>query len=469
MDLKNKKCLILGFGREGKAGLKYLLAQGCSEIAVADQALRQEETLAYPEVHTWFSDERWLGQVDSYDVVYKSPGIPFRYVKNFKGALLSATQIFLEQKRDHTIAITGTKGKSTSATLLYHILKEMGVSVVLGGNIGVPPLDMLEMKADLFILELSSYQLEPISISPKIGVILNIFPDHLDHHESFDAYRKAKARIGAFQRRQDTIILPYGKREDFSSLINEVSLNSDKAEKEEVQKIYFGSKNTRDSSVYLDGTSILIRDIDDGGKINEFVLCEQAETTLRGKGMLDNLCAVLECLFALRKYGHISDIPWDSVRSSLKSFSLLPHRLQEIHSVSGIVFVNDSISTIPEATINAIDVYKDTIETLILGGYDRGIPYTVLYEYLSLTTIKNIFFIPPAGARMKKEIMENFSVLLDKSACIEVPDLQTAVSLAKSSTSQGKVCLLSPAAPSFGPFKNFEERGEVFMNLVRGL
>ncbi len=449
MNLKHCTCLILGFGKEGKACLSYLLSEGAQYIGIADSALLEGVREQYPQVKKWYLGEGWQESVYDYDVILKSPGIPFHYVSNCSGKISGATQIFLEKHRDKTIAITGTKGKSTSVSLLQHILKTLGVNSLLGGNIGTPPLDMLDTEAEIYILELSSYQLETLGISPRVGVVLNIFPDHLDHHESFEAYRNAKLRIGAFQEEGDVVILPGSKKNEYLPLLSESST-----------KKYFGDASAR---AYIREGVFYVCDLSG----SEIPLTATTDIPLKGNGILLNACAVIECLLTAEELGLLENINWDAVRLALKTYTPLPHRLQEVVSSNGILFVNDSISTIPEATINALEVYGDSVETLILGGYDRGIPYRILEEYLPSTKVKNIIFFPPAGSRILKEIKENFSESYAHVNFFEVKDMQEAISNAFQHTKPGNACLLSPAAPSFGMFKNFEERGEVFMVLVK--
>lgn len=446
---KHNTILILGFGKEGKAALSYLVQEGCQSIAVADKSLDISIAKEFPEVTDWYVGDRWLLFLSSYEVIFRSPGVPLRYLSNYSGTILSSTELFLKRHREKTIGVTGTKGKSTSVSLLHHILQGQGVGSVLGGNIGIPPLSLIDHEADVFILELSSYQLEVVTVSPRIGVLLNLFPDHLDHHGSFEQYKKAKLAIVAFQKEGDVIILPAIYREEFTELLPEAS-----------SKKYFANEGSR---VYVVDDGLFVRDRDQG----KILLCPVSALPLKGKGMAANVCAVLETVLAAEELMLIRKPDWNKVAQSLQSFIPLPHRLQEVCSSRGILFVNDSISTIPEATINALEVYSDKVETLILGGYDRGIPYTVLLEYLPSTSVRNLILIPPAGVRMKDEITSRFSRSYAGITIFEADTMAQAVQLAYQHTSQDKVCLLSPAAPSFGLFRNFEERGEAFMRLVK--
>jgi UDP-N-acetylmuramoyl-L-alanine---L-glutamate ligase len=449
MELKNKRCLIMGFGKEGRACLSYLESCGVNTIGVSDQSNIEELKEQYPSVSLWHLGDTWNQSIDLYDVIFKSPGIPSRYVRDFTGAVVSATAIFLEACRDKTIAITGTKGKSTSVTLLHHLFQALGVNSVLGGNIGVPPLDMLHVDADVFVLELSSYQLEMLQVSPRIGVILNIFQDHLDHHGSLEKYQKAKLQIGKFQEEGDTIILPWGKNEELAEFLPQ---ESDK-------RLFGGS----DAFAFIENDVLCLRP--EGS--SPFPLILTVDLPYKGKGMIQNTCAVLECLDVAFQSGLIASPDWSKVCEALKSYQPLPHRMQEVRAANGTLFINDSISTVPEASIHALEVYEDSIETLILGGFDRSISYTALLEYVPHTKVKTVIFIPPAGERMYEEIKGKFQEKYRNITLYLSDSFPDIVNAAGKSTTRNGVCLFSPAAPSFGMFRNFEERGEVFMELVR--
>jgi UDP-N-acetylmuramoylalanine--D-glutamate ligase len=445
---KNKKILILGFGKEGKAALSYLVEEGCSSISIADKNLDLSISKDFPEVKDWYVGDSWLSSLSSYEVIFRSPGVPLRCLSDYSGTILSSTELFLKRHREKTIAITGTKGKSTSVSLLHHVLQGQRVNSVLGGNIGIAPLSLIDHEADVFVMELSSYQLEVLMVSPRIAVLLNLFPDHLDHHGSFEQYKKAKLVIGAFQKEGDVMILPAFQREEFSELLPEVSFRK-----------YFGGEG---SNVFIKDGELFVRDSEQ----NAILLCPVSTLPFKGKGMLANVCAVLEAVLSAEGLGLIRKPDWSRVVESLQSFVPLPHRLQEISSSSGVLFVNDSISTIPEATIHALEVYAGRVETLILGGYDRGISYTALLEYIPSTSVRNLVLIPPAGERMKQEIESGFSGEYSGVTFFQAETMAKAVRFAFAHTASGKVCVLSPAAPSFGLFRDFEERGEEFMRLV---
>lgn len=453
MNFKNKKCLILGFGREGKSCLSFLEKMNVSCIGVSDKSKSSEKEISrYPSVDKWHIGTNWLSDINDYDIIIKSPGVPMHLLSSFKGEITNATNIFLYKNRDKTIAITGTKGKSTSVSLLHHILRSLGINSILGGNIGVPPLELMDHEADIYILELSSYQIENATSSPKIGVILNIFPDHLDHHITFEAYRSAKLNLLSKQTEADLSILPSSEKAKWLSLVSNSS-----------NKIFFSST---DSNVKINNEFLEV--FINGG--DECFRVRLSELPIKGRGMLENACAVLECIIAASRIGIIplqeKDIKWNVVFEAMKSFMPLPHRLQEIRASNGTLFVNDSISTIPEATINALEVYKDKVETLILGGYDRGISYDSLLKYIPKTQIKTLLLVPPVGERLIHLIEEDYLQDYSDINIIICKNYSEVIKHSFKHTSPDKVCLLSPAAPSFGMFKNFERRGERFMGLV---
>jgi len=462
--------LILGFGREGKAALAAILDATFAKytfleinthtsISVADYGISLESLDAlqseFPQVKHWYLGETWLSHLSQYDLIIRSPGVPLRILKEHLSSLdhvYSGSELFLSTNRDKTWVITGTKGKSTSASILCHILKELGAAVSLGGNIGIPPVSMFGLDSELFILELSSYQLEGLKVSPKLGIFLNLYEEHLDYHGDFPAYGEAKANIAKHQSDNDICIYP-----KFSEIIANLLSNT------KGNKVAYDT--TGDNAWFSDG-KFWIKD-------NEGIdkpLVDLSSCHIKGQGNIRNICAVLTALIVARDFNALPEslggvIDWEKVGHSIASYKPLPHRLQEVVS-QGRIFINDSISTVAESTINAIDAYNDILDTLILGGFDRGISYTAMYKRIVNSNIKTILFFPPSGARMMKDLAQNETLRSKNISLYEVSTMKEAVHLAKKHTNEGRACLLSPGAPSFPIFKNFEERGNLFINEV---
>jgi UDP-N-acetylmuramoylalanine--D-glutamate ligase len=378
--------VILGFGREGRDTFRFfkkLLPE--KKISIADQKF----------------SKNYLEKLKDYDVIVKSPGIPFKVLQNTDLCKITTqTEIFFENCPGKIIGITGTKGKSTTAFWIYQALKRGGVKVHLLGNIGKPVLTSLlkAKKNDVFVYELSSHQLCNLSKSPHIAVLLNIYPEHLDYYRSFKEYVRAKANIAKYQTQKDYLIYNV---ED--SLVKEI------AQKSKAKKI-----------------------------------------PIRGKYYRLNAAAA-------RAVAEIFKVPLP------KKLNFLPHRLEYLGKFKGIAFYNDSLSTVPQTAIEALDFLGDKVKTLILGGYDRGLDFKELARRIEKSWLKNLILFPTTGKRIKNEIKNK------KIACFFVKTMKEAVKLAYENTEKGGICLLSPASASFGIFKDYADRGEQFKKFVKML
>jgi len=399
--INDKKILIMGYGAEGKAVLKRLLeADTAQQIDVFDKICPQlPEKVNYVEAPDF----------EAYDLIVKSPGIVLGDEFPF-GKLTSMTQLFLEFYKNQTIGITGTKGKSTTASMLYHVLKENNVNAVLVGNIGVPAFDMLEEidKETTIVFEMSSHQLEYVKTSPNIAIYLNIYEEHLDHYGTFEKYQKAKENIYRFMTKEDMLIC---KKELVPQNVN-----------------------------------FKIAEIEP-----DIIQVPKEKLKIKGEHNLYNISAI----YPICKNKGISD---KDFINSVCSFKGLAHRLEYAGCYDGIEFYDDSISTICQTAIEALKSLPET-DTVILGGMDRGIDYTQLVEFLKESSVRNILLMYDTGKRIEK--------ILNDSRAVYVGDLESAVKRAKEVTKKGGVCLLSPAAASYGFFKSFEHRGDTFKELIK--
>lgn len=421
-----KRVVILGFGREGKIWLELLRRLGCcGQIAVADMnPLELEDPDIMP-----ICGEHYLEECAAFDIILQSPGV---IVKNrldllAKAKILTQTEILLRLKPCRIIGVTGTKGKSTTSSLIYHFLQANSIPSMLIGNIGVPPLKRLEeMSGDVVaVCEMSCHQLEFARHSPDIAVLLNIFPEHLDHYVDFDAYDAAKRNIARYQDSGDTVLA------NADLLPLETGAN--------VVSCAFGKR----ADVWTDGSSIFL--------FGEEILPERINTRLCGKHNLYNIAAALA---AAMKVG----AELDRCLEALPDFSGLPHRLERVAVINGVEYINDSISTIPEAAIAAVNAF-DGADCLILGGMDRGISYDILGEFLNTGVVETVILLPDSGQRIGKLITN------PKVVVIGAENMEKAVSLA-AKTARRRV-ILSPASASYGFYRNFEERGEHFKALVK--
>ncbi len=425
-ELKNKRILILGFGREGRDTFLFLRRHFPEKsLGIADKKEFDELPI---QIQKMLNEDRrivlyfgpdYAKQVNKYDVVIKSPGIPLSALKPHlrkQQILTSQTNIFFANCPGQIIGITGTKGKSTTASMIYHVLKHGGVKTQLVGNIEQPALQFLDeaTKDDVFVYELSSFQLETATQSPHIALFLNLYPEHLDHHGTFKAYAAAKANITKFQTPDDYLI--------FSET------------DEQVHRIASTSK----------------------AKLIPFI-------PKREKGAL-YAAPIQPALLVAELFG----IPKEKARKALKRFKPLPHRLQRVGTYRGIIFYNDSLATIPEATAAALDILGNKVATLIVGGYDRGVPFGTLASRIFKSKVRNLILLPATGELVLNEL----KALHAKQRGRRLPNhfraktLAEAVELCYKHTPRGLVCLLSPAASSFNMFRDYKERGDEFKKLV---
>lgn len=405
-ELKNKRILILGFGREGRDTYAFLKKEGLgSVIGIADKRENIEK-----EDATMHLGSSYMKAITEYDIIIRSPGIPLNNIQEYlteKQTLISQTEIFFSNMKGSIIGITGTKGKSTTASLIYEVLKKEGMQVHLIGNIGKPVLEFLDNNStdDVFVYELSSFQLAALNTSPHIAVVLNLYEEHLDWHGNLEEYIKAKTNITRFQRADDYLV--FNKEDD------------------------------------------KVKAIADGSKAQKIGFKEN-----RGK----NMAASKEPVLLVAK---LFGIPQKTAEKTIQEFKGLEHRLQKVGTYNGITFYNDSLATIPEATIAALDILGKDVQTLIAGGLDRGISYEKLGKRIQNSEIKTLILFPETG----KKILQAINNPAFKH--IFVDTMQEALNAAFVETENGKICLLSPASSSFNLFKDYEDRGNQFIKYAK--
>lgn len=433
-----KKVLILGFGREGRSTRNFiqkyfpLLNYGIADknpeiIAEINGNIKKEHV---------FTGADYLDAVGNFDVIIKSPGIKLDgEVYNQKGKIwLSQTGLFLERFGEQTVGITGTKGKSTTSSLIFHLLKKAKKKAVLVGNIGQPPLDLLDEIDDEthIVFELSANQLEHIHFTPHISMLLNLFPEHLDYFGSEAFYFRAKINIARFQKSGDYFIF------------DGADLN--------IQKILQGQE-IKSWQLSLDESGKNYPEL--FSKTPPELLFEKSR--LAGRHNQKNMVAAAVA-------AHLCGVSESAIISGIETFRPLPHRLEFVGNFCGIDFYNDSISTVPESTIEALKTIRN-VNMLILGGFDRGIDYMNLLEYLPETKVRIFIFTGPAGRRMMADFNAKQRYGQQSIFLADFKDLKLHLPKA----GKGSACLLSPAAPSYDAFKNFEERGEVFKKMAENL
>ncbi len=427
--LKDKKILILGFGREGMATYRFIRKEFPSLfLTIADKRDIDEKALEHVAV---ISGEDYQKTLKDYDMIIKSPGIVLEDKSSeILKKVTSQTELFMNAFRDKVIGITGTKGKSTTTTLIYHILKSVHPDCLLMGNIGIPAFDLVEKIGEdtLIVYELSCHQLEYINVSPHISVLLNLFEEHLDHYGSYENYILAKKNICKYQKDGDVFVC---------NILNQTKTDA---------KIIKASLDDADADVFVNGKTVVYGDEKFDIPIEDIKLAGR-----------HNLYNIAVAFVVCSQYG----VTTDEFIKFIKTYEPLPHRLQNIGTYNGITFYDDSISTIAQTTIEALKSLP-SVGTLLLGGMDRGVDYNPLAEFLLTSTVENIVLMPDTSKRLEKLL----SKVKDKKI-ITVENLKEAVKVAKKVTGKGKICLLSPAAASYGFFRDFEERGEYFVKYVK--
>ncbi len=426
-EFAGKKILIWGFGREGMSSLRWIrMLCPALHVDVAEGTLSEKLSASAAS----FGNVTVLDQKDadfsSYDIVLKSPGIVIPSGMD-RSNITQQTHLFLKHHGHQTIGVTGTKGKSTTTSLIKAVLSRQYRAHLIG-NIGIPCFDILPelQDEDLCAFEVSCHQLEYCDYSPHIAVYLNLYEEHLDHYSGFQAYGDAKANCFRHQHTGDIAILgaelPYVQERRDAVLIG--------------------------TDIRAEGNRLFFR--------NDCINVK--ETKLIGTHNMQNLAVA----FAAGRYYGIRD---EEFLRAAAEFQPLHHRLEYIGEADGVRFVNDSISTIGQASIAALKALPDT-DVILIGGMDRGIEYRELEDYLSGRKDLHVVFMYATGARIYQE-MEQQSMLQERMVLKE--DLAQAVEYGRTHCRKGHIVLLSPAASSYDHFKNFEERGDVFRRMALGV
>ena len=429
-----KSLAIWGFGREGRAAFAYIRAHYPEiEITILNDS---PISLDLPEgVRLLTGAEIGAAiRAGKFDTLIRSPGItPYRdEIREAEAGGItctSVTNLWFETARPKTvIAVTGTKGKSTTSSLIHHLIAASGAETRLLGNVGVAALGQ-EAARDYTVLELSSYQIADLAHAPRFAVFTNLYPEHVPWHGSVERYFADKLRLLELDRA--TIgVCNYQDRE--------------------LRARVGGRENT----VWYNQPRGF--HVTDGQLFHGDELLDTSPFPLKGEHNLSNLAAACTLL-------ELIQIDVRAVLPQLANFHQLPHRLQEFTIGGDILCVNDSISTVPESTIAALKAYRGHEITLLLGGTERGQDYHELYNFLDGSSVTRIVLLPPTGKRIFQEL-EGRKL---SAEVIPAENLVEAMSIVFRQSNRGKVILLSPAAPSFGEFTNFEERGAAFEALCR--
>lgn len=428
-SLRGKRIGLLGLGREGLATFRFLIKNGIVPDAVMDKAEPSTEVidlLSENGVKTVFGDQ-YLEGLERFDLIFRSPGIPRLHPKLARlpnqESITSQTRLFFDLCPAKIIGVTGTKGKTTTSTLIYEIIRASGKHVLLGGNVGEPALNLIDGldKDSIAVLELSSFQLQDLTKSPEIAVLLNVTHDHVDDKHTFKAasHDSLEEYIAAKQR----IILHQGK-EDFAVL------------SEQLPESYL---------TIGEGKKIIAKAQD----------ARRFSTKLIGAHNLSNIAAAASV-------AKILEIPEQIVGQAIENFEPIQHRLKVVSINEGITYVDDSASTDVDSSLAAIDAFPGPL-IMILGGSDKNLDYMPLGEKIrSSGKVKGVVVIGQVGERIL-ETLKGFTGKISTGA----KDMREIVEQAKSMASPGDIVLLSPAAASFDMFKDAKDRGDQFINLVR--
>ncbi len=445
-DLAGRRVALWGWGHEGRAAHAALrtrlpaqpLTLFCSETEAADVAALGDPLLSIEHAAT---GER----LAAFDVVVKSPGISPYKPEAVQAAqqgtrFIGGTALWFAERADaagdlaNAICVTGTKGKSTTTALLAHLLRAAGLRTALCGNIGVPLLELLDAQADAWAIELSSYQTRDVAAAgarPRIAIVTNLHPEHLDWHGSEDRYIADKLALVTAARPRIAVL------NAADPLLAKLQLPD--------SEIHW----------YGDGRGWHLRG-DALCRGDAFVM-DTTALPLPGRHNRSNLCAVLT---ALEAFG----LDAVALAPHAATFQPLPNRLQPLGEKDGLLYVNDSISTTPMATLAALDLYADRAVAVLVGGHDRGLPWDEFADALRARAPKAVITMGQNGPRIHALLAP---VAAQAGFMLEAaPDLEAAIGKARAALPAGGVVLLSPGAPSFGPYRNYVERGRHFARLA---
>lgn len=454
-DLKNKLVAVLGYGVEGQAVTNYLLKHGVKPV-LFDQRPWEEWTakdqaqIKQLGINFIFGPDA-LEELNGFDVAFRSPGIkiftPQLTRAQQKGLFVtSQTKWFFERAKAKIIGVTGTKGKGTTCTLIYQMLTKAGKRAFLTGNIGkLQPFEILEslLPQDWVVYELSSFQLQDLTISPHIGVVLMVTREHLDYHLSEREYVLAKEPITKYQSSQNFAVI--NADYEGSKAIGRLG---------EGKKIFFSRNKIIDQGCYVEEDRLVLHKV--GNFLNQTVV-KTSDLQLRGRHNLENACAsVLAAVCA--------ECPLDDIKQALVEFKGLEHRLEFVAEKREIKFYNDSFSTTPETAIAAIQAFSEPL-ILILGGSSKNADFSQLGQVISqAVNVKAIILIGQEANKIKQALKNSggFKGRIFEGAR-SMPEIFSQI---KQTAEPGDVVLLSPACASFDMFKNYIDRGEQFKQEV---
>jgi UDP-N-acetylmuramoylalanine--D-glutamate ligase len=436
------KVAVLGYGVEGQSSVAYLLSKGAEVVVYDDKPVAAFDLPEYGDRVQWRLGDRAFADIDQCDWIIRSPGVPLTHAgleDVNPNKMTSQVEIFLTQWRDQCVGVTGSKGKGTTVTLLAHLLQSVGHKVVVVGNIGRPVLDLLDEMDDqtIAVLELSSFQLQDIRVSPALAIMLMITPEHLNYHGDVLAYVEAKWQLLHWQGPQDQAII---------NIDYELSAGMAKQAPGRVWSISHHSSK----GALIENNTVMVN-------IQQSeVLAVLDELPLRGRHNLENVAAA-------GLAGYYLGLSVSTMRQALFSYQPLPHHLTLVHKTADLEFYDDSFATTPEAAAAAITSFDQPL-AVIVGGSDKGSDYWPLIETLTrYPHLKGVVAIGEVGPLIAQQLRNEG---LTTPICEGLQCMSDMVAAASEQVQQG-VVLLSPAAASFGLFKDYKDRGNQFTQAAK--
>lgn len=452
--IRNKKVAIIGLGISNVPLIGYLYNLGADITVFDNKPIDKLDKTILDKIYEFklkFSfGENYLSKLKDFNIIFRSPScrpdISEIETEVEKGALLTTEiELFLKLCPATTIGITGSDGKTTTTSLIYEFIKKQELNCYLGGNIGIPIFTKLNKitPEDYVVLEISSFQLMNMEISPNISVVTNVSPNHLDIHKSYEEYIDAKSNIFKYQNENDKLILNYDNQ-----------ITKDFAKQANSKVTYFSTKEKLDNGVILDND--IIKEVHDG--LRRHIL-NVKDLKLRGSHNIENVCAAIAAT---------SGIVQPEIQEKVASrFSGVEHRLEFIREIKGAKWYNDSIASSPTRTIAGLNSFDENI-ILIAGGYDKHLDYTNLANII-VDKVSSVILLGETAEKIHSAIINALDKTGKSIKIYMVNSLEEAAKKAYSIAKKGDIVLLSPASASFDMFKNFEERGNKFKQIVNKL
>ena len=452
--LRGKKVAVIGLGVSNTPLLEYLHNLETKVTVFDNRTIETIDKHALGRVYEYDMKtalgENSLSELVGFDIIFRSPSCmptkPEIQAELARGAILtSEIEMTMELCPGKVIAVTGSDGKTTTTSLIYEILKQQGYSCYLGGNIGIPLFTKIpEMTPeDIVVLELSSFQLMNMKISPDIAVITNITPNHLDIHGSYDEYIEAKENIFQYQNENGIVVLNYD---------NDITKNMQ--EKIKGKTILFSSKEKLENGYIADNE--IIKFCENGLRRH---IIDTKNILLKGNHNHENICAALAATSTL------ADI--DNQIKAIANFKGVEHRLEFVRELDGVKWYNDSIGSSPTRTIAGLKSFEESI-VLIAGGYDKHLEYEPLAKPI-IEKVSNLILLGQTSEKIYKAVERELKSENKTLPIYKCQTLEEAVQRAKNLAKEGEVVLLSPASAAFDMFKNFAQRGEIYKELVKKL